>query len=90
MSNFKSAGKRKHQLAKVDKRTAKEQKRAQRKAERSGAGVGGGAPAIAPVAHPLQRNHRLPPGGPPVSTPLTLAEAVERWKNTRVEKPKRR
>ena len=90
MSNFKSAAKRKRELAKLDKRNAKEQKRAQRKAERSGAGVGATAPAIAPVAQAMQRNHRFPLAAPPVTRSLTLAEGVERWKNTRIEKPKRR
>jgi hypothetical protein len=91
MSNFKSAAKRKRELAKLDKRAAKDQKRALRKAERSGTDVGTPTPAVAPVAQPLQRNHRLPQGAaPPTKPPLTLAEAVERWKNTRVVKPIRR
>jgi hypothetical protein len=91
MSNFKSAAKRKRELAKLDKRAAKDQKRALRKAERSGTDVGAATPAIAPVAQPLQRNSRLPPGVAAVSKPtLTFAEAVERWKNTKIVKPKRR
>jgi hypothetical protein len=91
MSNFKSAAKRKRELAKLDKRAAKDQKRALRKAERSGTDVGTPTPAIAPVAQSLQRNHRLPQGAaPPTKPPLTLAEAVERWKNTKVVKPGRR
>ncbi|HET7607697.1 MAG TPA: hypothetical protein VFL84_03400 [Gammaproteobacteria bacterium] len=90
MTNFKSAAKRKRELAKLDKRHAKDQKRALRRAERSAADVGAPAPAVAPVAQPMQREHRLAPRVAPVSKPLTLAEAVERWKNTKVVKPKTR
>lgn len=90
MSNFKSQAKRKRELAKLDKRQAKEQKRALRKAERSAVDVDAPAPGIAPVAQPEQRHHRPPLGAATVRTPLTLAEAVERWRNTKVEKPKKR
>jgi hypothetical protein len=93
MSNFKSAAKRKRELAKLDKRQAKDQKRALRRAERSAADVGAPAPTVAPVApvaQPLQRTHRLTPSAAPLRKPLTLAEAVERWKNTKVVKPKKR
>jgi hypothetical protein len=43
------------------------------------------------AATPTVAKHR--PGGlvtAPVRTPLTLAQAVERWKNTKVVKPKTR
>jgi hypothetical protein len=89
MSNFKSAAKRKRELAKLDKRHAKEQKRALRKAERSGADVGTPASTIGTAAQPLLANHRAAPDAA-VRAPLTLAEAVELWKSTRVAKPKRR
>ena len=89
MSNFKSAAKRKRELAKLDKRAAKDQKRALRKAERAGGDVGTPAPAVVAVARPLRPDHR--PGAPaPVRTPMTLTEAVERWKSTKVAKPKAR
>ncbi|HEY9183656.1 MAG TPA: hypothetical protein VIQ99_10675 [Gammaproteobacteria bacterium] len=90
MSNFKSQAKRKRELAKLDKRQAKEQKRALRKAERSGTEVGAQAPAIAAVAQPMPANHRPAANAAPSRKPLTLAEAVERWRNTKVAKPKKR
>jgi hypothetical protein len=86
MSNFKSAAKRKRELAKLDKRQAKEQKRALRKAERSGTGAQ--APTIVAVARPMT-NQRPGLTAAPVRKPMTLTEAVERWKNTRVAKPKK-
>jgi hypothetical protein len=92
MSNFKSQAKRKRELAKLDKRQAKDQKRAIRKAERSGLGVDV-APAPAVVAAPqlaVARDRPPPPGAVAARKPLTLAEAVERWKNTKVAKPKKR
>ena len=89
MSNFKSQAKRKRELAKLDKRQAKEQKRAVRKAERSAAGLGALAAATAPV-QPMPANHRVALATVPVRTPTTLAEAVERWRNTKVVKPKKR
>lgn len=93
MSNFKSQAKRKRELAKLDKRQAKEQKRAVRKAEqRSAADLGALAlaPATAAAAQPMPANHRLALATAPVPKPSTLAEAVERWKNTKVVKPKKR
>lgn len=90
MSNFKSAAKRKRELAKLDKRQAKEQKRALRKAERSGADVETAAPTVAAVAPSIPVSHRPGPIAPPVRKPLTLAEVVERWRNTKVVKPKQR
>ena len=83
MSNFKSQAKRQRELAKLNKRQAKDQKRALRKAERSGATVA--APAA--VAQPMPANDRLVPGAAPARTPATLAEAVARWRNTKVAKP---
>jgi hypothetical protein len=89
MSNFKSAAKRKRELAKLDKRQAKDQKRALRRAERSGADAGAPAPTIA-VVQPMLPNARPPLGAAPVRKPMTLAEVVERWRNTKVVKPKKR
>lgn len=87
MSNFKSQAKRKRELAKLDKRHAKDQRRALRKAERSGTNVAAAAPTAggAQPTDGLQaaQNKDL------VRKPLTLAEAAERWKNTRLVKPKR-
>jgi hypothetical protein len=89
MSNFKSQAKRKRELAKLDKRQAKDQKRALRKAERSGVDINAAAPAVAVVTRAMP-NQRLVPDTAAVRKPLTLAEAVERWRNTKVVKPKRR
>ena len=87
MSGFKSAAKRKRELAKLDKRTAKDQKRAVRKAERAGAA------AVAP-ALPITATSQHGPANPGVGAdtaatrkPLTLAEAVERWKTMKVGNP---
>jgi hypothetical protein len=90
MSNFKSAAKRKRELAKLDKRHAKDQKRAVRKAERSAASVGAALPASATHLAPVPTTHRPAPGVAPVRKPTTLAEAVELWKSTRVVKAKKR
>lgn len=92
MSSFKSQAKRKRELAKLDKRQGKEQKRAQRKAERSGASVNAATPTAAPaavVAPALPANRRPTPDATPAK-PLTLAEAVERWRKTKVGKPRNR
>jgi hypothetical protein len=89
MSNFKSQAKRKRELAKLDKRQAKEQKRALRKAERSGPAMGATAPTALAVAQPMLASRRSEPGTASVRTPATLAEAVERWRNTKVVKSKR-
>jgi hypothetical protein len=90
MSNFKSAAKRKRELAKLDKRAAKDQKRAVRKAERSVANVGAATPTSATVVEPALSKHAPALGPPPVRKPMTLAEAVEKWRSTKVGKPKRR
>jgi hypothetical protein len=91
MSNFKSQAKRKRELAKLDKRQAKDQKRALRKAERSGADVAAPVAATAsPIARPMPADHRAAMVTAPVHQPMTLAQAVERWKNTKVAKPKKR
>jgi hypothetical protein len=83
--NFKSHAKRKRELAKLDKRQAKDQKRAAQRAEQSGADV-----AVEPVATPAATSGaRALPGVTP-KAPLTLAEAVERWKNTKIVKAKPR
>lgn len=82
--NFKTHEKRKRELAKLDKRQAKDQKRALRRAEGSEpvAALGTVASAVLPA--------RSAPGVAPAARPLTLAEAVERWKKTKVAKPTRR
>jgi hypothetical protein len=90
MSNFKSAAKRKRELAKLDKRQAKDQKRALRKSERAGAAADASpATGLTTVQRTVANN--LPAHGTtPAPRPMTLAEAVERWKKTPVVKPKRR
>ena len=90
MPNFKSAAKRKRELAKLDKRQAKEQKRAVRRAERSAADGGAAAPTSASIAQPAIAKHQPSAGAAAVRKPMTLAEAVELWKNTKVVKPRRR
>ena len=87
MANFKSAAKRKRELAKLDKRQAKDQKRAVRKAERS-ANVGATTAPSAAIAQPLLAKQRPAPGAVPGQKPTTLAEAVELWKRTKVAKPR--
>jgi len=97
MAGFKSQTKRRRELAKLDKRRAKDEKRAARKAERS-ASAGATAPVVpaaplttaAPARAPIPSR---PFGAAPAVTiqkPLTLAEAVERWKATKVVKAKPR
>lgn len=82
--NFKSHAKRKRELAKLDKRTAKDQKRAAQRVQQSEGDV-----AVEPVATPAAPvGVRAVPSATP--KPLTLAEAVERWKNTKVVKAKPR
>jgi hypothetical protein len=90
MSNFKSAAKRKRELAKLDKRHAKEQKRALRKAERSGADVGTPSATVPAVAQPILASHRPALATASVRKPMTLAEAVQRWRNTKIAKPSKR
>ena len=90
MSNFKSAAKRKRELAKLDKRHAKEQKRAVRKAERSAASVDAATPPRGATVEPALERHRLATAAAPAPRPTTLAEAVAIWKSTKVVKPKRR
>jgi hypothetical protein len=89
MSNFKSQAKRKRELAKLDKRQAKDQKRALRKAEKSGVTVAA-APAVAIVAvpKPPSLGRFALPAAAPVAKPLTLEEAVQRWKTSKIVKPK--
>jgi hypothetical protein len=93
--NLKSQAKRKRELAKLDKRTAKDQKRAEKKAERAGPGdvVVTVAPApIAPAARPAQPGIRAAvtapaPGAP--KPPMTLAAAALLWRTSKVAKPVR-
>jgi hypothetical protein len=87
MSNFMSQAKRKRELAKLDKRNAKDQKRAQRKAERSGTGASTPASTSASVAAPRPTGHRPALDTAPVRKPLTLSEAAEKWKNAKIVKP---
>ncbi len=82
--NFKSQAKRKRELAKLDKRQAKDQKRAARRGDPADPAVAV-APALV-VAVPLGSRA----AAPVAPKPLTLAEAVERWKNTKIAKPKYR
>ena len=100
MSGFKTQTKRNREAAKLAKRQAKDQKRAQRKAERAGEGAPASPLAVsvsvpaAPLASapkPSSTWHGRPVIAPaaPASKPLTFSEAVERWKNTKVAKPKR-
>jgi hypothetical protein len=80
--NFKSHAKRKRELAKLDKRTAKDQKRADKRGDSSDPGS-----VVTPVVTPAA------PGARPavaVAPKLTLAEIVERWKTTKVVKTKPR
>ena len=89
MSNFKSQAKRKRELAKLDKRLAKDQRRALRRAERSGTDTGTTAPTVAGFSRPIA-NPPLLSNKAAVRKPLTLAEAAEQWRNTRIVKPKKR
>jgi hypothetical protein len=89
MSNFKSAAKRKRELAKLDKRQAKEQKRAVRKAERSAVVIGAATQPSARLAQPLLAEPRHAAVAAPARKPKTLAEAVELWRTTKV-KPRKR
>jgi hypothetical protein len=89
MSGFKSAAKRKRELAKLAKRQAKDQERARRKAVRSGADVGARAPTTPAATPPIPAGRQPASGTTPVPKPTTFAEAVEIWKNTKVVSPKR-
>lgn len=84
MSNFKSAAKRKRELAKLDKRNAKDQKRAVRKAERARTGSTAPALTITTAAPQRPAGHGVGADAAAASKPLTLAEVVQRWKNTKV------
>jgi hypothetical protein len=89
MSNFKSQAKRRRELAKLDKRQAKDQKRAVRKAQRAGTDIV--APAlIAAGGQATSGSQRFDRDTATTQKPMTLAEAVERWRKTKVVKPKRR
>ena len=81
--NFKSHAKRKRELAKLDKRTAKDQKRAEKRGDPSDP-----AAVVTPVATPAAAGAR--PAVAAAPKPPTLAEIVERWKNTKVVKTKPR
>jgi hypothetical protein len=93
MAGFKTQSKRIRELAKQNKRRVKDEKRALRKAERSGP-VAADVPVVAavPLAKPAV-SHRptdVVPGALAARKPLTLAEAVERWKKTKVVKARGR
>ncbi len=91
MAGFKSQAKRKRELAKLDKRRAKDEKRALRRAERSTSVAEVAAPPVAQVAAALASSRGSPAlAAGPARKPLTLAEAVERWKATKVVKAKPR
>lgn len=94
MSNFiKSQAKRKRELAKLDKRQAKDQKRAQKKAaDRSGTDGTSPALAVAPVSQPAATSRApvISATPAPATKPMTLAEAAERWKSMKVAKPVKR
>jgi len=90
--NLKSQAKRKRELAKLGKRQAKDEKRALRKAERSepvATGVPAARPAVVGAAPPpkVALVGARPAAAPPPA-PLTLAAAVQRWKTSKVVKPK--
>ena len=90
MAGFKSQAKRKRELAKLDKRNAKDQKRAARKAERAGTDAASPAP-VTTAAQPWAANQRAAVGNTaPAREAMTLAEAAERWRNTKVVNAKRR
>ena len=65
MANFNNQAKRKRELAKQDKRAAKDRKRAQRKAEARGA-------TAPPVASPTASTYAKP-------SPPTLSKAAAEW-----------
>ena len=91
MSNFKSAAKRKRELAKLDKRQAKEQKRAQKKAaDRSDADNSRPTLAVAPIGQSAAASRAPVVSAAPAPRPMTLAEAAERWKSMKVAKPAKR
>ncbi len=84
--NFKSHAKRKRELAKLDKRQAKDQKRAAQRVQPTEE-----ASPLPLVATPaVSAGARAAPSAVAAPKPLTLAEAVERWKNTKVVKAKTR
>jgi hypothetical protein len=92
VAGFKTQGKRQRELAKLNKRKAKDEKRAARKAERSGTPALAATPApVVAVVKPATPSYL---GGLPAPAPapkaLTLAEAVQRWKSTKVVKAKAR
>jgi hypothetical protein len=91
MAGFKTQSKRIRELAKQNKRRAKDEKRALRKAERSGPVVVS-VPVVAavPLAKPAASYRPADPAAVAVRKPLTLAEAVDRWKKTKVVKAKGR
>jgi len=91
MSNYiKTQAKRKRELAKLDKRQAKDQKRAQRRAEQSGAHAETPALNLTPVAQPTPTNARTAVGATSARKPMTLTEAVARWKSMKVARPAKR
>jgi hypothetical protein len=83
--NFKSHAKRKRELAKLDKRQAKDQKRALQRSPQPDAGA-----EVQPVAIAAAPTGARAMPGVVQKPPLTLAEAVERWKNTKIVKAKTR
>lgn len=94
MAGFKTQGKRQRELAKLNKRKAKDEKRALRKAERAGSAVAAATPTPATIVAapkpPPPSYYGGIPAAAPMPKPLTLAEAVQRWKSTKVVKAKTR
>lgn len=96
--NLKSQAKRKRELAKLDKRQAKDRKRALRRAEGSepAAVVTAAAPPVPPAApskfSPSSTRSAGIVAAPPATpgAPLTLQEAAERWRTSKVTKAKTR
>jgi hypothetical protein len=79
--NLKAQAKRKRELAKLDKRQAKDQKRAVKKAERSGEPE---TPDSSAAQSRTASGAGLATGRAAVAAPpLTLAEAASRWKAQR-------
>jgi hypothetical protein len=77
--------KRKRELAKLDKRQAKDQKRAARKAERANVATPHDASTARPASARTETATTRVDASP---TPLTLADLAEQWKSTRIAKPK--
>ena len=92
--NLKSQAKRKRELAKLDKRQAKDLKRAEKRAERSGDVAVTPTPAPSPMAAkpaPYGVRAAVPAPAAPAAPkpPMTLAAAALAWRTTKIAKPSR-